>query len=728
MITEKLIFVVFIISLILQTETVSAQAGWQNLTPGQINRTEIQYVNSTTAFSVASGIYKTTDNGSSWILLNAPDENNYDKLYFVNGSTGYVTVLSEANRGKILKTTNGGINWNYMPTGTNYSFGAINFINANTGYIGGNRFDQLFNGVIMKTTDGGISWNEQGPVYNYFVTCFSFPDALTGYASAGSKMFKTTDGGINWSVIPLSDLFVFDEVYFTSADTGFITGYFPNGNGNQLWKTVNGGLNWTETPGVEYIPLRRITFLNSMTGFVLATNGILFKTTNSGENWNIINLNTSLTSTSISFANMSYGTIVGYGGLIIKTTNQGNNWTQSPILTVADLYKIYFPSDQTGYAAGKYGEFLKTTNSGNNWFSVPNSITTNFVNLVFINDNTGFTGEYSGVYKTTNGGLNWIMHSTGTGSKITGLHFYDNPVNGILIDEEGRVLKTTNTGDSWIEYSTVPVFISVKSVSFAEENIIYASDDAIINAELFKSTNRGLNWFSVSHYNNFFYWGCIIDFINGNTGFAMGEDEDFNTLVLKTTDGGTSWSSYLMGTFISLTNINFINDYSGFITGTGGRIYKTSNSGTNWYSQTSGTNNILNSTFFKNSLTGYAAGNYGTILKTTTGGDLFTGLYNINENIPDAFALKQNYPNPFNPETKINYELPQNAEVELTVFDINGREVIKLVNNEFRNAGKYSVSFNARNARKGSDLSSGVYFYKLNAGSFSQTRRMILLK
>ncbi|MBK6773506.1 MAG: hypothetical protein IPG78_15515 [Ignavibacteria bacterium] len=54
-----------------------------------------------------------------------------------------------------------------------------------------------------------------------------------------------------------------------------------------------------------------------------------------------------------------------------------------------------------------------------------------------------------------------------------------------------------------------------------------------------------------------------------------------------------------MGTFISLTNINFINDYSGFITGTGGRIYKTSNSGTNWYSQTSGTNNILNSTFLK---------------------------------------------------------------------------------------------------------------------------------
>ena len=106
------------------------------------------------------------------------------------GNFQYIRTYGDsgsANRGKILKTTNGGINWNYMPTGTNYSFGAINFINANTGYIGGNRFDQLFNGVIMKTTDGGISWNEQGPVYNYFVTCFSFPDALTGYASAGVR-------------------------------------------------------------------------------------------------------------------------------------------------------------------------------------------------------------------------------------------------------------------------------------------------------------------------------------------------------------------------------------------------------------------------------------------------------------------------------------------------------------------------------------------------------------
>ncbi|MDP3683052.1 MAG: T9SS type A sorting domain-containing protein, partial [Ignavibacteria bacterium] len=85
----------------------------------------------------------------------------------------------------------------------------------------------------------------------------------------------------------------------------------------------------------------------------------------------------------------------------------------------------------------------------------------------------------------------------------------------------------------------------------------------------------------------------------------------------------------------------------------------------------------------------------------------------------------QNYPNPFNPETVISYQLPVNSKVSLKVFDILGKEVAILVNEE-KPAGKYQVNFN------GSILASGVYFYKLSAnggaGSFSQTRKFVLLK
>ena len=90
--------------------------------------------------------------------------------------------------------------------------------------------------------------------------------------------------------------------------------------------------------------------------------------------------------------------------------------------------------------------------------------------------------------------------------------------------------------------------------------------------------------------------------------------------------------------------------------------------------------------------------------------------------IPVQYSLSQNYPNPFNPNTKFKFSLPAESRVSITVYDLLGREVEKLINNEFRKAGVYTVEFAAKN------LSSGVYFYRLEAGNFIQTKRMILLK
>ncbi|RPI13705.1 MAG: T9SS C-terminal target domain-containing protein [Ignavibacteriae bacterium] len=89
--------------------------------------------------------------------------------------------------------------------------------------------------------------------------------------------------------------------------------------------------------------------------------------------------------------------------------------------------------------------------------------------------------------------------------------------------------------------------------------------------------------------------------------------------------------------------------------------------------------------------------------------------------LPESFSLEQNYPNPFNPVTKINFNIASSSFVELTVFDILGREVRKLVS-ENKSAGRYSVIFD------GNQISSGIYIYKFTAGNYSETRKMILLK
>lgn len=95
--------------------------------------------------------------------------------------------------------------------------------------------------------------------------------------------------------------------------------------------------------------------------------------------------------------------------------------------------------------------------------------------------------------------------------------------------------------------------------------------------------------------------------------------------------------------------------------------------------------------------------------------------FQIFENIPEEYALSQNYPNPFNPITKIKYDIPFDGNVSIKIFDINGRLVMTAVD-ELKTAGRYEFNFS------GINLSSGIYYYRISSGNFSQVRKMILLK
>lgn len=106
---------------------------------------------------------------------------------------------------------------------------------------------------------------------------------------------------------------------------------------------------------------------------------------------------------------------------------------------------------------------------------------------------------------------------------------------------------------------------------------------------------------------------------------------------------------------------------------------------------------------------------------------LVVGIKDENNNAPNEFTLYQNYPNPFNPETIISYQLAANSKVSLKVFDILGNEIATLVNEE-KPAGRYQLNFNSRQTTTNKQLSSGVYFYRLQAGDFVQTKKFILMK
>ncbi|MCH8928313.1 MAG: T9SS type A sorting domain-containing protein [Candidatus Marinimicrobia bacterium] len=97
-----------------------------------------------------------------------------------------------------------------------------------------------------------------------------------------------------------------------------------------------------------------------------------------------------------------------------------------------------------------------------------------------------------------------------------------------------------------------------------------------------------------------------------------------------------------------------------------------------------------------------------------------------NSVLPETYAISANYPNPFNPTTEINYQVPENANVKIVIFNLLGQKVATLVDDELV-AGFHSTQFNGLTDR-GRPLSSGIYFYRMTTGGFSKTQKMMFLK
>jgi len=111
--------------------------------------------------------------------------------------------------------------------------------------------------------------------------------------------------------------------------------------------------------------------------------------------------------------------------------------------------------------------------------------------------------------------------------------------------------------------------------------------------------------------------------------------------------------------------------------------------------------------------------NYTTLLDTSLG--VIVNVQKYSETLPKKFKLHQNYPNPFNPTTKIDFELPYDCNVMVKIYDIIGREIETLLNGK-KASGYYTLDFTVNN------LSSGIYFYRISAGDFSEVKKMLLIK
>jgi ligand-binding sensor domain-containing protein len=188
--------------------------------------------------------------------------------------------------------------------------------------------------------------------------------------------------------------------------------------------------------------------------------------------------------------------------------------------------------------------------------------------------------------------------------------------------------------------------------------------------------------------------------------------------VFLSTNNGISWTTVNS----DLTNLyveSFAAIGTNLFAGTWRGVFLSTNNGTNW----TVINNDLMDLYVESlavSGTNLFAGTFNGVWRRSLS-DMITNVEDQNTGIPSQFILEQNYPNPFNPSTTIIYSLPTSEFVTLKVYDVLGKEVATLVNEE-KPAGSYEVNFNA------TDLSSGIYFYTLKTGKFSETKKLVLMK
>ncbi|MEZ4689462.1 MAG: T9SS type A sorting domain-containing protein [Ignavibacteria bacterium] len=407
----------------------------------------------------------------------------------------------------------------------------------------------------------------------------------------------------------------------------------------------------------------------------------------SQEYWLSHNSPTSRDLTSVFFIDSLNGWIGGDSGYIIHTTDKGKSWINQSTGVNNSIHSLYFLNDHRGFALSfefdntppaYFGtRILTTSDGGNTWNNSLFPDSNIFLSTIFFIDSLkGFTGGSNGIiYYTTNTGETWL-ESVIDSAQIFGVsplltHLNDGTGNfqDYFIGSDNFYGRAYATGD-FDNDGDLDVAGSLTSSKVA----ILLNGDIPLPVELSSLTsetvanNVTLSWATSSEENN------------------AGYDIERSVVRRQMSD---EWSKI------------------GFVQGNGN------------------SNSVHNYTFTDKNL---QSGKYKYRLKQTDFNGNFKYYELSNEvtiGVPDKFYLSQNYPNPFNPTSNLGFGISELGFVSLKVYDAQGKEVATLVN-ETKAPGYYNIQFSATGG--GSNLASGVYYYRLEAGGFVQTKRMMLLK
>jgi hypothetical protein len=410
----------------------------------------------------------------------------------------------------------------------------------------------------------------------------------------------------------------------------------------------------------------------------------------------------------------------------------------SPVL-IFSQWQTYFPPVSCNYwavsvvnssviwAAGETpGTIVRTTDGGSSWLTSDNGLndTINMYEISALDANTAWAvggANFMRLFKTTNGGQNWTELNYPNKNFINKVHFFNASTGVMFVDhispplsDTAGYLITRNGGTNWYRSPNSPVILLFTNDQINILDTTFITFTAAKNNGNPKSFFRlqgslDAQWSSYSLPSNY---PAFVFFKDYNTGLGTGLVDS----IYRTGNSGLNWLRIAGGGY-SLHNGMHVPGTSWAVLYGGSKILMSYDFGSSFQPSVSVPSG-LGYGDSKDSSSIWIAGYGGRLFKYNIS---FIGISQINSEIPSGFVLQQNYPNPFNPSTTIEFTIPVGGDVNFTVYDVSGREVYNVVEQN-KQPGKYNISFN------GSSLASGVYLYRLNSGNYSSVKKMVLTK
>jgi hypothetical protein len=680
----------------------------------------------TTRGSYGIGILKTTNGGATWSKSLDWSANQQRGVWKVCLNPRNPNTLWAATTEGTYKSTNAGATWTLMNTTLMAFDVVINPNDTNQILITCGNLNSIGTG-FYRSTNGGTTWSSPTgvPVYGGKAGFCLYPrNPSWVYASVGNGantsgnngtwLLRSTDFGATWTILSTTDYATYQGWY----------SHFALPKANDSSQILTGGIN-------------------------------IWKSTNSGS--------TLITKSDWSAWDFGRTPIGGPEGPPDYSHADHHAFAYHP--TNPNI--VYFANDGGIFRTTDFGETFQGCNGGYQTTQFYNGFSTSVQDSLW--SMGGMQDNASAIY---DGQLAWIRVLGGDGTWSAIHPTRDSIMYGAY--QNLNVVQSTDRGTTFDNFLPIPrstpAFCAPYALARSNPNVMYAGSRTVA-----KSLDGGQTWTTTNN-------GATIDGNNPALSMAISSTNPnvvyvatapvaSTAKIFTTRSGGTTWTN-ITGSLPSRYPIDMAVDpandsiayvvYSGFGTS---HCYKTTNAGASWINIGNGLPDVPTSSiaidpsnrnmiYVGNDLGVFVSADGGTSWQTFTEGmpeaaivmDLTIipasrklravthgrGVYerplmsrlsvvSDNKKSANAFRLEQNYPNPFNPSTGIRYQVSGTSEVRLDVFDVLGRKVSTLVN-ERKAAGSYQVNFNAAN------LASGTYFYRLQAGGFVETKKMVLIK